>query len=59
MLADFRGSKTAILTILAAMNFEYFDIFKCEFSKKSKVKVYKMVKIVVFDYLKSATIDFT
>ena len=38
ILADFTGSKTAILTILEALNFDFlgiFDIFKCEILHKS------------------------
>ena len=44
------------------MNFEFlhiFDIFKFEIPKKSKFQVPKIVKIAVFDPLKSAKNDFT
>ena len=65
MLADFRGSKTAILTILAAMNFEYlesFDIFKCEISKKSKFIPSKIAKLAIllplWSLVKSILADF-
>ena len=58
----FEGPKTAILTIWALMNFEFFDIFDifvCEITQKSKFKASKIVKTAVFDLLKSAKIDFT
>ena len=44
------------------MNFEFldiFDIFKCEIPKKSKLQVSKIVKMTIFDPLKSSKIDFT
>ena len=47
-LGHFEAPKTAGLTILAAMNFEFlgtFDIFKCEISKNSKFKPSKIVKM--------------
>ena len=62
ILADFRWSKTAILTILAVLFLTFwaiFDIFKCGISKKSWFKASKIVEIVVLDLLKSAKIDFT
>ena len=43
---DFEAPKTAILTIWAALNFEFlgiFDIFKREFFQKSKFKASKIV----------------
>ena len=58
----FEAPKTAILTIWAALNFEFlhiFDIFKCEILKKSKFKAFKFVSMTVFDTLKSDNIDFT
>ena len=54
--------KTAILNILAALNFEFLeiiDIFKGEISQKSIFKAPKILKISVFDLLKSSHIDFT
>ena len=57
----FEAPKTAILTISVAMNFEFmetFDIFKYEFYQKSKAKASQIIKIPVFDLLKSAKIDF-
>ena len=59
-LSDFRRTKTAILNILAAMNFEFleiFDIFKYKFRKKNKIQIFKMIEMAVFDLLKSAKID--
>ena len=61
-MADFIRSKTAILTILAALKFDFIllsDNLKCEFPKKSKFKAQKNVKMAIFDLLKSAKIDFT
>ena len=58
----FEAPKTAILTILAALNFEFldiFDIFMCEFVKKSEFKASKMVRMALFDHLKSVKINFT
>ena len=37
----------------------FFDIHKCEFPKKSKFNVSKIVKMTVCDPLNSAKIDFT
>ena len=53
-LSDFRRTKTAILNILAAMNFEFleiFDIFKWEIFQKLEFKASKMTKMAVFDLL--------
>ena len=61
-MAGFWRSKTAIPTILPAMNFEFleiFDIKKCETFPKIKNQSLIMVKMEVFDILKSAKIDFT
>ena len=58
----FEAPEMGTLTILAALNFEFldnFDIFKCEISKNQKFKAPKIVKMAVFDHLKSAKIDFT
>ena len=58
----FEAPKSAILTIWTALNFQFLDIcdiFKCEITKKSKVKASKIVKMSVLDLLKSAKIDFT
>ena len=57
----FEASKTAILTIWAALNFEFleiFDFFKYEILKKSKVLASKFVQMTVFDRMKSVKIDF-
>ena len=43
-LADFRRSKIAILTILEALNFDFW-----EFQKFLKFKPAKIVKIAVFE----------
>ena len=62
ILANFRGSKTAILTILAALNkekLEFFDIFKCKILQNKNTKPPKLVKMAVFDPLKSIKIGFT
>ena len=56
-MVDFWRSKTAIFTILPAMNFEFLEICKCE--TFPKIKASKMVKMEVFNILKSAKIDFT
>ena len=62
-LADFRISKTAILTISpAALVFEFlaiFDTFECVIYQRSKFRAFKIVQIGAFDLLKSAKIDFT
>ena len=58
----FEAPKTAILTIWADLNFKFldiFDIFNREIPKKSRIKASKIVKMAVFDLLKSAKIDFT
>ena len=62
ILANFKQSKTVVLTIFEALNFDFlgtFDIFKCEIPKISKFKLSKIGKTTVFDPLKSAKIDFT
>ena len=58
----FEAPKPAILTILPAVNFEFqkiFDILKCETPKRQNSKPQKLLKMAVFDLLKSAIIDFT
>ena len=60
-ISHFEGLKTAILTIWAALNFEFleiFDFFKYEILKKSKVLASKFVQMTVFDRMKSVKIDF-
>ena len=50
-VGHFEAPKTAILTIWAALNFEFvdiFDIFKREIAKKSKIRAAQMVKMAVF-----------
>ena len=62
IFGHFEASKTAILTVCAALNFEFlviFDIIRCEFFPKIKIKASKTVKMVVFDLLKSVQIAFT
>ena len=57
-----KASKIASLPILAALNFEIlelFHIFKHEIPKKSKFKASKMVKMTIFNLLKSTKFDFT
>ena len=54
--------RTAILTIWEAQNYVFlgtFDISSVKFLQKSKFQSFKIVKIAVFDLLKSAKIDFT
>ena len=53
LLWHFGASKTAILTILAGLNLRNFWN-----SQKSKFKASKIVKMAIFDLLKSATIWF-
>ena len=58
----FEAQKTAILTIRAAMNFEFlgnFNISSVNFFQRSKFKASKMIKMAIFDFLKSAKIDFS
>ena len=58
----FEALKIAILTFWAALNsefFGFFDIFKREIFPKSKFKASKIVKMAIFDLLKSAKIDLT
>ena len=60
--ADIRRIRITIFTILDALNFDLFgtfDVFKFEIAKKSEFKASKIVKMAVFDLLKSAKIDFT
>ena len=49
----FEASKTAIFTILAALNFEslgIFDIFKCEIPLRTKFKASKTVQMTVLSF---------
>ena len=53
--------KNAILTISAALNFEFlrtFNISTVKFFQKSKFKASSIIKTAVFDLLKSAKTDF-
>ena len=50
----FEVSKTANLIIWSAMNFEFLDIFDI-----FKIQSLKIVKMAIFQPLKSAVIDFT
>ena len=62
ILTDFSRLNTAILTILAALNFDFLGIshFRIsENSQKCKIRAGKMVKMAVFNLSKSAKIDFT
>ena len=60
---NFELPKTAILTISEPLNFEFLrnvlHFSSVKFFQKSKFKAFKIVKITVFDHLKSAKIDFT
>ena len=58
--SDFTWNQFCLL--LPVMNFEVleiFDIFKSDIPKISKFKAFKMVKLAVFDLLKSSKIVFT
>ena len=61
ILSDFKRSRTVILTILEALNFYFWKNVNeiSKISKNSKFRAVSMVKIAVFDLLKSAKIDFT
>ena len=51
-----------IFTIWATLNFKFlrtFDIFKCEIFQNSKFKASQIVKMIVFDLLKSAKTNLT
>ena len=51
ILANFRRSKTAILTILVGLNFDFWEKIHFKMSKitkKSKFRAAKMVKMAVF-----------
>ena len=55
-LADFSRPKTSILTILAALNFDFRNNFTLEMSKgpkKSKFRADQMVKLVVLGSLQN------
>jgi len=62
-LGHFEAPKSAILAIVAALNVLvfgiFFDMFKCEIPKNQNSKASKVVKMAVFELLKSAKIDFT
>ena len=61
ILDDFRRSKSAILTILEALNFDFWKnvtLGNVEIPKKSKFKATKIVKLTAFDHMKSAKIDY-
>ena len=56
------ASKPTILTIWAALNFEFlgiFDIDSVKLFQKSTFKASKIVKMAFFDLLKPSKIDFT
>ena len=55
----FEAPKSAILTILATLNFEFLTFSNVNFSYKLKIKASTIVKIAVIELLKSAKIDFT
>ena len=62
ILVILKQQKAAILTIWAALNFEFLDIldiFMCGIFKKSRFKASKIGKMAVFELLKSAKIDST
>ena len=59
ILADFWWSKTAIWTILEALNFEFYENFTNENVKNSNLRAAKMVKMAVFECFKMTKIDFT
>ena len=51
ILADFRGSKTVVLTVLEGLNFQFFGISHLKMSKvpkNSKFRAVEMVKTAVF-----------
>ena len=57
-----KPQKTAILTILAGLGFEFLDNlghFQVWNSQTSKLKALKIVKIAVFDPLTSDNVNFT
>ena len=59
---NFAISKTAMLVILDALNFDFWEYSSFESvknTKKSNFKASKTSKTVVFDLLKSGKIDFT
>ena len=50
ILADFRRSKTTVLTIMIALNFEFWKNFTLEMSKvpkNAKLRATEMVKIAI------------
>ena len=56
----FEAPKTAIFTILAALNFEFLELLTFSHVKFfQKIKASNMVKTAIFDLLKSTKIDFT
>ena len=60
--ADIRISKTAVLTILKPLNCDFWKNFTLEMSKvpkNTKFRAAEMVKMAVFDILKTDKIDFT
>ena len=62
ILADFRRPKIAILTILEALNFYFWNISHLQMSnlsKSSKFKAAKMFKMAVFGASKWPKIEFT
>ena len=62
ILVDFRRSKTAVETILEALNFDFWKNFTVEILKvlkNSKFRAALLVKIANFWAYKMAKIDFT
>ena len=53
----FETPKTAILSIWAALNFEFFGIF--DTFKREMREIFPNIKIQTFDLLQSAKIDLT
>ena len=62
ILADFRRSKTVVLTILQALNFDFWKNLTLEMSKVPKNSIFKaaqLVQMAVFGGFKMTKIDFT
>ena len=62
ILADFKRSKTAVLAILEAFNFDFWKNFTLELSivpKNMKFRAAQMVKMAVLWDFKMTKIDFT
>ena len=62
ILTDFKVSKTAILTNVEVLNFDFsafLQFLKAQFYQNSKSRVSKTVKMVVFETQILPKIDFT